>query len=46
MKSISIYDEDDIRIDELCEKYDMMPYEIIEMLLDYIEYVGENEVFE
>ena len=46
MKTINVYDEDDARIDELCDKYDLMPFDIIEILLDYAEAVGNDEVFE
>lgn len=46
MKTIDVYDEDDARIYELCDKYDLMPFDIIEILLDLAEEVGEDEVFE
>ena len=34
MKQITIYDYDDERIDELCNKYNLAPHELIELLLD------------
>ena len=37
MKSISVYDEDDVRIDEICDKKDIPACELISALLDAIE---------
>lgn len=37
MKNITVYDYDEERINELCEKYDMSEYEVVELLLDNIE---------
>lgn len=34
MKQITVYDYDDDRIDELCERYNLRPHELIEILLD------------
>ena len=42
MKQINVYDYDDERIDELCEKFDLMPFEVIEILLDN----AEDDMFE
>lgn len=41
MKNITVYDYDEERINELCEKYDMSEYEVVELLLDNIE--GQEE---
>lgn len=41
MKNITVYDSDEERINELCEKYDMSEYEVVELLLDNIE--GQEE---
>lgn len=43
MKRINIYDYDDERIDNICERFDMMPHEVIEILLDIVD--GEEDEY-
>ena len=43
MKRIEIYDTDDERIDDICEKFNMWPFEVIEILLDIVN--GEEEEY-
>ncbi len=37
MTNITIYDEDDKRLDAISDQFDVMPHEIIEALLDAVD---------
>lgn len=45
MTSITIYDYDDERIEKICEKYDLRPHEVIELLLDNVDESEEDYIF-
>lgn len=45
MKTIEIMDNEAERIDELCEKYGLVPWEVIELALDNIDDIDEKYVF-
>lgn len=37
MKNIGVYDIEYDKIDKICEDNDMMPWDVIELLMEYVE---------
>lgn len=44
MKNITVYDYDDERIQQICDRYDLREAEVIELILDEIE-GSEDSIF-